>query len=257
MRMPIGYAKGLFHYRTQIFEEFRRMIPRIAAAFPENKIILRPHPAEDPAVWREHLSSNSNVAVVREGNVVPWLRACKCLIHNGCTTAVEGFILGARIISFVPIEDRRYEFALPNTFGRRAGGAEAVVEAVREIDTLPNADEALQARLAAESICALDGKLASERILELVKSVTFPQSRSNAVGARLAGQFAAESRALRKRIKRWTNGAGDDQEFTRQRFPKLAVAELQNRLDRLTSVLGRTGNVHVEQREEDVFEVYS
>ena len=254
--MPRDYAEGLFYYRTQIFEEFRRMIPRIAAAFPENKIIVRPHPAEDQAVWRELLSPNSNVAVVREGNVVPWLRACKCLIHNGCTTAVEGFILGAKIISFVPIEDRRYEFALPNTFGRRAGGVDAVIEAVREIDTLPNADEALQARLAAESICSLDGKLASERILELVRTVTFPRSRSNAIGERLAGRFAAESRALRKRIKRWTNGAGDDQEFMRQRFPKLAVAELQNRLDRLTSVLGRTGNVRVKQREEDVFEVY-
>ena len=212
---------------------------------------------EDQAVWREHLSSNSNVAVVREGNVVPWLRACKCLIHNGCTTAVEGFILGAKIIAFVPIEDMRFEFALANTLGRRACGVEAVIEAVREIDTLPNADEALKARLAAESICSLDGKLASERILELVETVTFPQSRSNAIGERLAGRFEAESRALRKRIKRWTDRTGDDQEFTRQRFPKLAVAELQNRLDRLTSVLGRTGNVRVKQCEEDAFEVYS
>ena len=254
--MPRDYAEGLFRYRTQVFEAFCNLIPQIAAAFPEHKIIVRPHPAEDLAVWRELLSSNSNAAVVRDGNVIPWLQACKCLIHNGCTTAIEGFILGSKIITFVPIEDRRYEFALPNTFGRRVGGVEAVIDAIHGIDTLPNADEALKTRLVAESICSLDGKLASERILEMVRTVTFPQSRSNAFGGRLAGQFNAEFRALRKRIKRWTNGAGKDQEFTRQRFPKLAVAELQNKLDRLTSVLGRTGNVHVKQLEEDVFEVY-
>lgn len=57
--------------------------------------------------------------------------------------------------------------------------------------------------------------------------------------------------------RRWTDITRDYQGFTRHRFPKLAVAELQDRLDRLTSALGRTGNVRVKHREEDIFEVYS
>ena len=256
MRMPIEYAKGLFHYRTQIFKEFRKIIPEIAASFPGNKIIVRPHPAEDHAAWREHLSSVPNVAVVQEGNVIPWLRACKCLIHNGCTTAIEGFILGTKIISFVPIEDERYEFALPNRFGLRASDAGAVVGAVREIDTLASPDEALNARLLAESICSLDGKLSSERILEFIKTANWSFC-SNSVGERLVGKFEAEFRMLKKRVKRWTDITRDYQGFTRHRFPKLTVAELQDRLERLNSALGRTGNVRVKHREEDIFEVYS
>ena len=38
-----------------------------------------------------------------EGNVVPWLLACSMLIHNGCTTAVEGYILKRPVIAYVPL----------------------------------------------------------------------------------------------------------------------------------------------------------
>jgi surface carbohydrate biosynthesis protein len=253
--MPADYAKGLFHYRTQIFEKFKKIIPEIAAALPETKIIVRPHPAEDHAAWREYLAPVSNVAVIQDGNVIPWLRASKCLIHNGCTTAIEGFILGTKIISYVPIEDESYEFALPNKFGARAGDLGAVVEAVRGIDARASADETLNGQLLARSICSLEGKLSSERILEFFR-VANVSPGSNFLGERLAGKVEAEFRMMKRRIKRWADVSRDYQGFTRHRFPELTIDAVQDRLDRLTSVLDRTGRVRVKQREADIFEVF-
>lgn len=256
MRMPTEYAEGLFHYRTQIFEDFRKIVPQIAAAFPDNKIILRPHPAEDHAVWRECLAAAPNAAVVQEGNVIPWLRACKCLIHNGCTTAIEGFVLGTKIISYVPIEDERYEFALPNKFGRRARDLSAVVEGIRDIDGRTHMEETANAELLAKSICSLDGSFSSERILDFIEDEDLCK-HPRSTGARLAGKFEAEFKMIKRRVKQWIDITRDYQGFKRHRFPELDAAELRSRLDRMAMALTRPANVRVRQRDEDIFEIFS
>ena len=41
----------LFHHRRGVFQEFQTLVKRIANAYPQRKIILRPHPAEDHGFW--------------------------------------------------------------------------------------------------------------------------------------------------------------------------------------------------------------
>jgi hypothetical protein len=113
----------------------------------------------------------------------------------------------------------------------------------------------LNGQLLARSICSLEGKLSSERILEFFR-VANVSPGSNFLGERLAGKVEAEFRMMKRRIKRWADVSRDYQGFTRHRFPELTIDAVQDRLDRLTSVLDRTGRVRVKQREADIFEVF-
>ena len=70
------------------------MLPEIAEAFPDMRIVVRPHPVEKHAAWEEIAARHDNVELAQEGNVLPWLLAARALIHNGCTTGVEAYGLG-------------------------------------------------------------------------------------------------------------------------------------------------------------------
>ncbi len=250
--MPAGYARGLFDYRMQIFEAFQDLIPGIAAAFPDKRIILRPHPAEDHGFWRKHLQGFENVQVIGEGNVIPWLLACDSLVHNGCTTAVEGYLLGARILSFVPVDDERYEFALPNKMGQRCHSAAEVLGALAApavATASPETDSLLSGY-----ICSLKGELAAERIIDAV-SAAKPQWSWRNLPALLVGRVRAEYRALVKQIKQRRGVARYDRDFMRQRFPKLTLEVMQAKADRLVALTDPDKPVKVYEREEDLFEV--
>ena len=254
--MPLEYATGLFHYRTKVFDAFKEMVPRLAAAFPGRKIILRPHPAENHAQWREHLSGLENVEVLGDGNVVPWLLACHCLVQNGCTTAVEGYLLGTKIVSFVPIEDERYEFALPNKLGRRVSDTAEVIKTIEQ--GFDDGDDRSKEKhdLVTRFICSLEGDLASRRILDTVNEAAQSLEKRRVSMTRFSGFVDAEYRALKKGIKRWTGSERYDPRFMRQRFPELTVGMMQEKASELSRLVGNTIDVRIRQRETDLFEVY-
>lgn len=252
--MPLDYAEGLFAYRRRVFEGFHELLPKIAARFPDRTIVLRPHPAENHDLWRQQLSGHDNVVVEMKGNVVPWLLACACLVHNGCTTAVEGHALGTRVISYVPEEDERYEFALPNRMGARCATHDDVLDEIEHPGIVPVSPEAKAERreLLEDHICSLEGELACNRILDMIETVEVP---SKSLFARLRGIAKAEVRAAKKRFNQMAGAARYDQKFMRQRFPKLTLDEMQDRADRLLKNAGVGGPVVVSQREQDLFAV--
>ncbi len=55
--------------------------------------------------------------VTRAGGVQAWLLACEAMIHDGCTTAVEAYLAGSRVVNFRPVADERFEITLPNLIG--------------------------------------------------------------------------------------------------------------------------------------------
>ena len=56
------------------------------------KIIVRPHPSEDIAVWEKALKGMKKTLVIHEGPISPWLDASMGLLHRGCTTAIEAAV---------------------------------------------------------------------------------------------------------------------------------------------------------------------
>lgn len=251
--MPEDYVKGRFEYKQATFEAYQALIPAIAKAFPSRRIILRPHPSENHDLWRRFLEGCANVEVNSKGNVVPWLIACDCLIQSGCTTAVEGFLLGTRIVSFVPVEDQGYEFRLPNEMGTQCRTADEVIAAVQ--DPAPDRDPAgTRRRFVGRAIYGFDGELASARLLKLLPHRS-PYASLAHLSSRLSGMVSAERRATKKRKKMRAGDPRYSADYRRQRFPHIEVSALQEQAERLRRITGVSRPVEVKRRHEDIFEV--
>ncbi len=69
---------------------------------PDQKIVIRPHPAEDLKCWDGLFPESKNIFVIREGSHVPWTLACQVLIHTCCTTGFEAFVAGKPALSLMP-----------------------------------------------------------------------------------------------------------------------------------------------------------
>ncbi len=124
---------GYLQYQKRMLEQVRALIPALARAFPDMKIILRPHPVENVKAWRRWLSELPNAEVVREGPIIAWTLAAETLIHSNSTTGLEACLLGKQPIAFAPFESPRHESPLPNGVSIRAGSVEEVVQVVEAI----------------------------------------------------------------------------------------------------------------------------
>jgi hypothetical protein len=251
--MPEEFAHGLFHYKRAVFEAFQALIPAVARAFPDRRIVVRPHPSENHDFWRRLLAEYANVSVRHEGNVVPWLIACDCLIHCGCTTAVEGFLLGTRIVSFTPIEDPRCELRLPNDLGTRCRTVDEVIAAIRNPDPDPDPDGARR-RLVGRFIHGFDNGLASARLIKLLPSRS-PYESLTRIPLRLWGIMKAELRTILWYLKQRSGSPRHSVEYNRQRFPHLEVSALQEKAEQLQKLTGSPHPVEVRRLHEDIFEV--
>ena len=255
--MPTDYATELFHHRRQVFLEFQELVKLIADAYPKRKIILRPHPAEDHGFWVDVCADIKNIEVTAEGNVIPWLLAADCLVHNGCTTAVEAYLLGTRVVSFVPLNDERYENKLPNGLGDCAKTAQEVIDKIGDgSEDLAQANHSKR-RLISHYISSLEGELASQKIIDVVTNHFDVGANVPTAMSRLGGVIRAELRGANKRIQRLLGVARYNRHFVRQRFPSISVEDVQERADRLTHLISGNRQVRVLRREADLFETYA
>lgn len=111
--------------------QFVLMMHELSTAMPDRTIILRPHPAENIEFYRTVVHDVPNVRIVREGPVAAWLQACQVLIHDGCTTGLEAFLLGTPIINFRPIDNPQATLYLPNRFGTVCRTISDVIDALK------------------------------------------------------------------------------------------------------------------------------
>lgn len=86
-----------------IYPQFKSLVESIITSYPEVRVILRPHPAENPTPW-EDFSKYRNVKMSRSGDISPLLLESDILIHFNSTTSIEAHYYGVDVITFVPDE---------------------------------------------------------------------------------------------------------------------------------------------------------
>lgn len=122
-----------------LFYDFIEMVFGLAKALPHRQIVLRPHPAEDDESYRRIFAPLDNVLVTGEGDAGSWIRLASCVIHNGCTTAIQATIAGKPVITYVPREeDVRTTACLPNRTGVIARDLNTVIEYVKSDKVWPD-----------------------------------------------------------------------------------------------------------------------
>ena len=112
------------------------LLPAMVRRFPNQRIILRPHPSEVVENWRAWLSGCPQVEIVREGAAVPWILASHVLVHTNCTTGVEAIALDKPSICLVPTEspaNRRYLANVVNPVTNNVADTLAEIERVMAV----------------------------------------------------------------------------------------------------------------------------
>jgi hypothetical protein len=70
--------------------------------------------------------------VIHEGSAIPWILGADAVVHNSCTTGVEGFLLDRPTVAYVPVRSKTYDSLLPNSVSRLANTPQELIEFVVE-----------------------------------------------------------------------------------------------------------------------------
>lgn len=260
--MSREFAEGLQDHKKAVLGDFKRLIPRLEQAFPDYTIVVRPHPTENHEVYREIAAQRRRVAVTNEGNIVPWLMATKAVIHNGCTTGVEAYLMGVPAISYRSTVNEFYDYGfyrLPNMVSHQCYDFEELRATLQKILAgeigAANGDE--RKALVDRYLTAQDGPLACERIMDVLEAVSKQARRWPAPPLldRTVGWSWANGRRWIKRIKSHYKGSHAPPEFHRHRFPGISLEELVTRISRLKNVLALDRDIEAKQLFDQLFQI--
>jgi surface carbohydrate biosynthesis protein len=244
--MSREYAEGLRDHKLAVFEDFQRMIPELEHRFPDYTIVVRPHPTESHDAYRRIAEKCDRVRVTNDGNVVPWLLTAKALIHNGCTTGVEAFIMGVPAISYRATPNDTYDngfYRLPNALSQQCFSFGELCETLRRfLDgslALPGGED--RHKLVQHHVAGVAGdSLACDRIVEILERIAANQAKPlpQSVIKRIDRWSAGKGLQLLRQIKSRLPGSHNRPEFQRHRYPGLPLDEVATRLSRFQDLLG-------------------
>ncbi len=252
--MPRDYAEGLRAHKQALFEAFLDMIPVIEQASSGYDIVVRPHPTENQAIYHKLAERCQRVHVTNAGNVVPWLMAARALIHNGCTTGVEAYVMGVPAISFRPHVNDVYDdgfYQLPNRLSHQSfdlASLKTKLNSILEGQT-GAADGDERRSLTRHHLAGLEGPFACEQIVDVLLRVAAELKRRPhpPTSNRLEGWYRTTKRRIRQRIKSHLPGSTKSRAFERHRYPETAQEEIQARLKRFQNILGHSEPLRVER----------
>jgi surface carbohydrate biosynthesis protein len=260
--MTREYAEGLRDHKQAIFEKFQQLIPTVEKAFPKYNIVVRPHPTENQEIYHQIAAGCERVKVTNEGNVVPWLMAAKALIHNGCTTGVEAYVMGVPAISYREAVNEYYDYGfyrLPNLLSHQCFDFEELSTTLGKIlaGELGAAGGEEREILVRQHLAALDGPLACERIIDVCEKIMEGQfERSKPVLLdRLTGYCMANLRTLKRQIKAHLPRARNKPKFHSHRYPEVSLGDMRDRLLRFQRVLADSRELQVEQISDQFFRI--
>jgi surface carbohydrate biosynthesis protein len=251
--MPRAYAEGFRDHKQSIFMDFQKLIPALEKTFPDHTIVVRPHPTENQEVYRKIADRCRRVSVTNEGNVVPWLMATKVVIHNGCTTGVEAYVMRVPAISYRVTVDDYYDdgfYRLPNRLSHQCFNFDELQVKLTKIlrGEIGAANGDQRKALIDRHLAALDGPLACERIVDVLEKAVSDLKIAPRPAAkdRFSGWFRTTKRRIRQRYKSYQPGSLKSQAFERHRYPPVDTGEIQVRLAKFQQILGYTTELRVE-----------
>lgn len=247
-------------YRNAMYDAFLDMISRLGKAFPDTTIILRPHPSESHASWQKAAQDCPNVKVIHEGAVLPWLMAADVLVHNGCTTAVENFLLDRPSVTYRPMTSERFDRHLPDSLSYEVRTIEELIEQVGVFAGKAEAKvhtDAQQVKLDHHLVPSGD-QLASDMIVDVLCKMEICQTRppAPAVASYLTGWSRAKLRSGQKTLNALIPGSKNSTIYEKHRFPGLTEDEVMQDITRFAHQMERFKNISAKQVSEGIFLIH-
>ena len=260
--MSREYARGLWNHKHAVFKSFQQLLPRLAQAFPDLNIIVRPHPTEAHDVYKDIAARYSRIHVTNEGNVVPWIQATRVVLHNGCTTGVEAFVMKVPAVSYRQAVDEKYDngfYRLPNAVSHQCFNFDQLRDMIQQIlaGNLGVADGDERQALVKEYLSSQDGPLACERMVEVLAAAAAQQNHNNRLSLwnRCQRRLIAEGYHFYKRLKPKLPGSHNRPDFQKHRYPGIALEALNDKIERIQNILEDTTRLKVEQINDVLFRI--
>jgi surface carbohydrate biosynthesis protein len=269
-----SFYHNWIEYKNKLHQEFVLMVQAVSRSYPDLTIIIRPHPSEDFESWKQVTADLDNVRVIHQGNVIPWLRAARVVVHNGCTTGLEGYLLGSSVIAYQPVTSPEFDFYLPNIVSRKATSTENIIETIELIfseGAHALVDDNKNNHAIVDSyLKGLEGALASEQIVEILKQVDVtPQPFAQPLSMRLllglntlwlAGKYHLRDIKDRLVIVSAKKEDGSSQtlhnmqkKYAEQKFPGMSLDEVKETISKLQNASGRFNSVDVVEIDKNSF----
>lgn len=145
-----------------------RLLQVISSELPEVNIVIKPHPVESPAKWRELIGSLERVIVVESQPASKLIRQSTAVITTASTTGLETGAAGVPLIQFQPngLSKEGYSDLLSGV-GTPAQDPEEVVRVLKRIIRNRNDFRPAPAGMQAvkQRIYTVQNQLAAERIV--------------------------------------------------------------------------------------------
>ncbi len=260
--MSREYAKGLWHHKQAVFKDFQELIPKLDKAFPQLNIVIRPHPTERHDTYNEIAAKCSRVHVTNQGNVVPWILATRAVLHNGCTTGIEAFVMGVPAISYRASINEKYDngfYRLPNAVSLQCFTFEQLQDMVQQIldGTLVTTDDDKRQALVGHYLASQSGPLSCERMVDVLESLANDEKEyfGPSPVERLQRRIIAEGYHLYKRLKPKLPGSHNRPEFQRHRYPHIPIDTILSKIERIQQILKDNTRLNVTQLNEVLFQI--
>ena len=231
-----GHKEEYIAFRQRVFLSLCNLVRRLSEVFPQKTILIRPHPSENPAAWRELAAPLPNVVVRYDHELIPWLLAADAVIHNGCTTAVETAMLGRPAIEYRAVELPEWESEVVSRASIAARSPEEAIALLRDKQTLQARMQGVEETLQ-HYIAHLNEGLACERIAdELVELARAPAPEVPAF-PRWRARWQSRLRAVEKRVVgRLNPHSSASPAYIDQKFPPMTTEQVRATTQRLCAM---------------------
>jgi len=264
--MTREFAERMRRYKLAVMESFQRLIPELERAYPGLGIVVRPHPSEVPQAYHQIASTCERVRVASGGNAIPWLMASKAMIHNGCTTGVEASALGVPTLAYGPgaadAGGFGRSFALSNLLSHQCPDFESLRGTLDRILAGESgcADGNGREQLLKEFVTAREGRLASERIVDVLEEIerTGPSLPRPPFVRRLdawrrANELRFAGPLLKKARKVMSSTPKTAPEMRRVTFQEVLPEQMRERVGKFQRVLGDGVELRIERRARHIY----
>ena len=242
----IAFYQAYVDHFESIFKEFLKDIPKLARKFPSLLFVVRPHPSENRTILEEAFANLENVKVISEGSVIPWIVASRAVIHNGCTTAVESFLLDKYVISYRPFVSDKYDLDLPNNVSLQTFNYEQLEECLRKairgdafLDYKSNGLNVLN-----KYISSLRGEFAYVQIANFIDQINLNDNKKPTALQKI--------KKIRRLVSERVN-SDKRASYSLQKFDNLTIEELEEKLTRSKISIEERKEFLIEERSKNLF----
>ena len=172
-------------------------------------------------------------------------------------------MMGVPAISYRAKVNEYYDYGfyrLPNLLSHQCFNLEELQVTLGKIlaGELETGDEKERKDLIDHYLAAQDGKLACERIIDVLEQIEDQSEQPKpSLLQRFGGWSTANRRRLMKRIKAYLPGTHAPPEFHRHRYPEVSLEELQARVSKFQQMLGHSETLQVEGIFDQIFMIGS